>query len=119
MQQIIHALGDQVPITVFGRGVHHNWDELIATGANALSIDWNIDLPRLSQQLPDHIALQGNLDPALLTAAPEVAAEKTRELLDRMQGRSGFIFNLGHGVPPNASVETIAAIAQTVQTYHG
>ena len=76
MQQIIHALGDQVPITVFGRGVHHNWDELIATGANALSIDWNIDLPRLSQQLPDHIALQGNLDPALLTAAPEVAAEK-------------------------------------------
>ena len=119
MQQIIHALGDQVPITVFGRGVHHNWDELIATGANALSIDWNIDLPRFSQQLPDHIALQGNLDPALLTAAPEVAAEKTRELLDRMQGRSGFIFNLGHGVPPNASVETIAAIAQTVQTYHG
>ena len=119
MQQIIHALGDQVPITVFGRGVHHNWDELIATGANALSIDWNIDLPRLSQQLPDHIALQGNIDPALLTAAPEVAAEKTRELLDRMQGRSGFIFNLGHGVPPNASVETIAAIAQTVQTYHG
>ena len=119
MQQIIHALGDQVPITVFGRGVHHNWDELIATGANALSIDWNIDLPRLSQQLPDHIALQGNLDPALLTAAPEVAAEKTRELLDRMQGRSGFIFNLGHGVPPNASVETIAAIAQTVQSYHG
>ena len=119
MQQIIHALDDQVPITVFGRGVHHNWDELIATGANALSIDWNIDLPRLSQQLPDHIALQGNIDPALLTAAPEVAAEKTRELLDRMQGRSGFIFNLGHGVPPNASVETIAAIAQTVQTYHG
>ena len=119
MQQIIHALGDQVPITVFGRGVHQNWDELIATGANALSIDWNIDLPRLSQQLPDHIALQGNIDPALLTAAPEVAAEKTQELLDRMQGRSGFIFNLGHGVPPNASVETIAAIAQTVQTYHG
>ena len=119
MQQIIHALGDQVPITVFGRGVHHNWDELIATGANALSIDWNIDLPRLSQQLPDHIALQGNIDPALLTAAPEVAVEKTLELLDRMQGRSGFIFNLGHGVPPNASVETIAAIAQTVQTYHG
>jgi uroporphyrinogen decarboxylase len=119
MQQIITALGQRVPVTVFGRGVHQNWEQLIQTGANALSIDWNIDLPTLSKQLPSTLALQGNLDPALLTASPSVAIEQTQRLLDGMRDRNGFIFNLGHGVPPNASIETIAAIAQTVQTYHG
>ena len=119
MQQIITALGQRVPITVFGRGVHQNWEQLIQTGANALSIDWNIDLPTLSKQLPSTLALQGNLDPALLTASPSVAIEQTQRLLDGMRDRNGFIFNLGHGVPPNAYIETIAAIAQTVQTYHG
>ena len=119
MQQIITALGQRVPITVFGRGVHQNWEQLIRTGANALSIDWNIDLPALSKQLPLTLALQGNLDPALLIASPAVAIKQTRSLLEGMRGRDGFIFNLGHGVPPNASIETIATITQTVQTYHG
>ena len=119
MQQIITALGQRVPIIVFGRGVHQNWEQLIQTGANALSIDWNIDLPALSKQLPLSIALQGNLDPALLIASPPVAIKQTQRLLEGMRGRNGFIFNLGHGVPPNASIETIAAITQTVQTYHG
>ncbi len=119
MQQITTALGQRVPITVFGRGVHQNWEQLIRTGANALSIDWNIDLPALSKQLPLTLALQGNLDPALLIASPAVAIKQTQLLLEGMRGRDGFIFNLGHGVPPNASIETIAAITQTVQTYHG
>jgi uroporphyrinogen decarboxylase len=118
MQQIIEALNNRVPVTVFGRGVHDNWNDLIRTGANALSIDWNINLPALSQKLPDTLALQGNLDPALLTAPPAVAAEQTRQLLTSMQHRNGFIFNLGHGVPPNAAPETITAIAQTVQQFH-
>ena len=119
MQQIITALGKRVPMIVFGRGVHQNWEQLIQTGANALSIDWNIDLPALSKQLPLTLALQGNLDPALLIASPAVAIKETQRLLEEMRGRNGFIFNLGHGVPPNASIETIAAITQTVQTYHG
>ncbi len=118
MQQIIQSLNNRVPVTVFGRGVHDNWDDLIRTGASALSIDWNINLPALSQKLPDTLAIQGNLDPALLTASPAIAAEQTRQLLTSMQHRNGFIFNLGHGVPPNASPETIAAIAQTVQQFH-
>ncbi|HBO87562.1 MAG TPA: uroporphyrinogen decarboxylase, partial [Verrucomicrobia bacterium] len=109
----------RVPVTVFGRGVHQNWEQLIQTGANALSIDWNINLPALSKQLPSNLALQGNLDPALLTASPAVGIEQTQRLLEGMRGRDGFIFNLGHGVPPNASIETITAITQTVQNYHG
>ena len=102
---------------MFARGVHHNWDELVKTGANALSVDWNVDLLKISHEIPSNIALQGNLDPALLTASPSIATEKTKKLLHSMKNRNGFIFNLGHGVPPNASIETINAVNNTVQSY--
>ena len=118
MQQIIALLVNACLLPSLDE-VHQNWEQLIQTGANALSIDWNIDLPALSKQLPLSIALQGNLDPALLIASPPAAIKETQRLLEGMRGRNGFIFNLGHGVPPNASIETIAAITQTVQTYHG
>jgi uroporphyrinogen-III decarboxylase len=59
-------------------------------------------------------AVQGNMDPALLVAKPEAAIAETRRLLDEMRGRDGFIFNLGHGVPPDAD---IAAITKTVHDF--
>ena len=106
-----------MPVIVFARGVHQNWDELVKTGANALSIDWNVDILKISHEIPSNIALQGNLDPALLTASPSIATEKTKIILDSMKNRNGFIFNLGHGVPPNASIDTINAVNNTVQSY--
>ena len=113
IQRIIQNLKPKVPVTVFARGVHHNWSELIKTGANALSIDWNVDLSKISQEIPSNIALQGNLDPALLTAPPSIATEN-KKYTSQYENRNGFIFNLGHGVPPNASIETINAINNTV-----
>ena len=111
----MRALPASTPVILFARGVHENWDSLAETGAKALGIDWNLDLAAIASKLPAKIAVQGNLDPALLLADPAEAARQTRRLLDRMQGRNGFIFNLGHGVPPNASIEAISAIASTVQ----
>ena len=115
MQQIIDALGGAVPVMVFARNVHHNWDEVVRTGANALSIDWTLNLRNTAEQLPANIAVQGNLDPALLCATPEAAEKETRRILREMQGRNGFIFNLGHGVPPEAQLDCIQAVARTVQ----
>ncbi|MEA2069041.1 MAG: uroporphyrinogen decarboxylase family protein, partial [Verrucomicrobiota bacterium] len=63
------------------------------------------------------VALQGNLDPALLIAKPEVAIAETSRILEEMRGRNGFIFNLGHGVPPEADIASIQAVAQTVQGF--
>lgn len=115
MQQIIDTLPSHIPSIVFGRGVHHDWSELTRTGANVLGIDWNLNLREVCKKLPVDMAVQGNLEPALLLATPEAAAEETRILLDSMHKRDGFIFNLGHGVPPDARIDTIEAIAQTVQ----
>ena len=87
------------------------------TGANALSIDWNINIKKTADFLPKNVAIQGNLDPALLTTNPDAAIVATKIILEDMKNRNGFIFTLGHGVTPNAKIETIQAVTNTVQNY--
>ena len=106
------------PIIVFSLGTHGNWDDLLATGADVLGIDWQFSLADARRRLPADIGLQGNLAPALLSdATPEVVARETRAVLETMRGRNGHIFNLGHGVPPEAKLENIAALVETVKNF--
>ena len=107
-----------VPIIVFSLGTHGNWDDLLATGASVLGIDWQFSLAHARRLLPADIALQGNLAPALLgDATPDIVAKETRAVLEAMRGRKGHVFNLGHGVPPNAKLENIAALVETVRAF--
>lgn len=109
---------NKVPITVFSLGTHDNWNNLVATGANVLGIDWKFSLAAARQLIPEGIGLQGNLNPALLAeATPEAVASETNRLLVEMRGRNGHIFNLGHGVPPTAKLENIAALVETVRSF--
>jgi uroporphyrinogen decarboxylase len=63
------------------------------------------------------IALQGNLDPQVLTTTPEVVSEETRRILEQMRGRNGHIFNLGHGLTPTARLECIEALVAAVRNF--
>jgi len=117
IQQIVAAIGNEVPTIVFARNVHHNWNEVVQTGASALGIDWSIRLSDVCKEIPANVAVQGNLDPALLLAKPEAAAAETQKILEEMRGRNGFIFNLGHGVPPDADIGSIMAVTKTVQNW--
>ncbi len=117
MQQIIEAIDGAVPTIVFARNVHHNFTETVKTGANALGIDWSINLSDVCKEIPDNVAVQGNLDPALLIAEPEAAATEAKRICEEMRRRDGFIFNLGHGVPPEADIASIQAIAEAVQNF--
>ena len=107
-----------VPVIVFSLGTHGNWPDLIATGAEGLGIDWQTSLAEARKLVPGHIAMQGNLSPALISdATPEVVAQATRAALEAMRGRPGHIFNLGHGLTPAAKLENIAALVETVKNY--
>jgi uroporphyrinogen decarboxylase len=107
-----------VPIIVFSPGTHGNWDDLLTTGANVLGVDWQFPLAQARRLLPGNIGLQGNLAPTLLSdSTPEVVAAETSLLLENMRGRKGYIFNLGHGVPPGAKLENIAALVKTVRNF--
>jgi uroporphyrinogen decarboxylase len=118
MQEIISHLGGKVPVIAFSLGTHGSWNDLIATGANVIGIDWQTSLTEARQLIPEHIGLQGNLSPALISdATPEVVAQATRNILESMRGRPGHVFNLGHGLTPAAKLENIAAVVATVKSF--
>ncbi|HEX7652668.1 MAG TPA: uroporphyrinogen decarboxylase, partial [Verrucomicrobiae bacterium] len=117
-REIIGRLGGKVPVIHFSLGTHGNWPDLINSGANVLGIDWQTDLAAIRQQVPAHLALQGNLSPVLLAeATPDVVATETRRVLESMRGRPGHIFNLGHGLTPAAKLENISALVETVKGF--
>ena len=117
MGEIVSALKDQVPVIIFSKGASVNREALEKTGATVLSADWTCDLADFRRALPDHMAVQGNLDPTLLTTTPEAAAAETQRILERMRGLPGHIFNLGHGVTPQAKIDCIEAVRSTVKNF--
>jgi uroporphyrinogen decarboxylase len=117
IKRVIAGLKGNTPVIVFGRGVHGNWDVLLDTGAQVLSVDWTLSLAELRARLPKQVALQGNLDPFLLTTTPAAVRAEAKRLLEDMRGQRGHIFNLGHGVPPDAKLDCIETLVDTVQSF--
>ncbi len=117
IKPIVAALKNAVPVIVFSKDVHGHWQTLVDTGANVLGLDWTVRLADVRAQLPEHVGVQGNLDPSLLLTKPEIVAAETRRILTGMRGARGHIFNLGHGVPPEAKLENIAALVETVKNF--
>jgi uroporphyrinogen decarboxylase len=115
IKQIVNNLKGEVPLIVFSKGSHSNWEDLGGMGASVLGIDWNVDIAQISRFVPKTLAVQGNLDPFLLTTSPEIVAAEAETILRKMAGRPGHIFNLGHGVPPNAKLENIQQLVETVR----
>lgn len=115
MNQIITSLQKRVPVIVFSKGTHGNWKTLVESGAQVIGVDWTVNLAEVAARLPKEVGVQGNLDPILLTTTPEVVARETKRILREMNGRPGHIFNLGHGVPPNARLANIEILVQTVK----
>ena len=116
IKQLVASLKGQVPVIVFAKGVHGNWDDLVATGANVLGVDWNVRLADVRARLPHNVGVQGNLDPFLLSTTPQAVAAETTRILREMHGAPGHIFNLGHGVPPNATLENIQSLVDVVRS---
>jgi len=115
--KIIKGLQNRVPTILFAKG-SREWATLIATRATIISVDHETDILEADRHLSPVVGIQGNLNPALLVkASPEVVQRETTVLLEKMRGRVGYIFNLGHGVPPDAKLENLEVLASTVQQF--
>lgn len=103
MQQIVARLkrdheGMRIPKIVFTKG-GGLWLELIADiGCDAVGLDWTIDIGEARRRVGDKVSLQGNLDPSVLFASPEVIAAEVEKILLSYGAGSGHVFNLGHGI---------------------
>jgi uroporphyrinogen decarboxylase len=117
MKRIIQSLKGEVPVIVFSKGTR-SWKSLAGLGAQVIGIDHEIPISEARRQLPETLALQGNLDPSILAIGDrELVCRETLHLLESMKDSPGWIFNLGHGVPPGASLENIAAMLETIRSF--
>jgi uroporphyrinogen decarboxylase len=114
IRRIVDEIDGQIPVTLFAKGMAHHAEALVSTGARMLSLDWTVDLGKTAEELPVDIAVQGNLDPVILNTTPETTTAACQKILDDMQDRPGHVFNLGHGVLPQAKIECVEAMLSTV-----
>jgi uroporphyrinogen decarboxylase len=105
-----------IPITIFCRGACRYLQQLVALEPTAIGFDWERPLSELRQIVPPHIAIQGNLNPALLKGPLPPLQEEVDSILDSMQGAKGFIFNLGHGVEPDTPVANVKWLVDRVKS---
>lgn len=117
MARISEAVRDEVPVIVFSKGSHQNVSDLVRTKPNVLGADWTTSLVDFRNKLPEKIGVQGNLDPVILQTTPAIVRRETTEILESMRGKTGHIFNLGHGISPAAKIENMEALVSTVQEF--
>jgi uroporphyrinogen decarboxylase len=106
-----------VPAILFTKGGGIWLERIAATGCAGVGVDWTVDLREARQRVGGKVALQGNLDPAVLTAPDAAVREQARRVLDAFGAGPGHIFNLGHGISPQARPEAVAALVDEVRTY--
>jgi len=128
LQKIAAALGrntpdaNRAPLILFGKGNAPHLEALAATGADAIGVDWLIELDDAARRINGRVALQGNLDPATLYGSPDAIRAAVAETLDRYAtgnggSREGHIFNLGHGMSPDMNPEHVAVLVDTVHQH--
>ena len=109
--------GRRVPSILFTKGGGQWLEAMADTGCDALGVDWSTNLQAARARVGTRVALQGNLDPAVLFAPPERVRSEARRVLDAFGTGAGHIFNLGHGISQFTPPESVAALVDEVHTY--
>ncbi|MFW6346065.1 MAG: uroporphyrinogen decarboxylase [Halomonas sp.] len=119
MQRIVEQLprereGRRVPITLFTKGGGQWLEEIAETGCDGVGLDWTTPLDQARRRVGDRVALQGNLDPCMLFANPDVIHREVGRCLAEYGHGPGHIFNLGHGVQPETPPEHVEAMIRAL-----
>jgi len=108
--------GLRVPNIVFTKGGGGWLESIAAIGCDAVGLDWTVDIGAARARVGMRVALQGNLDPAILLSSPQVVQREAAAILASYGKGSGHVFNLGHGISQHTPPENVAALIETVRT---
>jgi uroporphyrinogen decarboxylase len=112
---VLRGLSDAgVPRIHFGVGTHHLLTALAQAGADVVGVDWRTPLDVAAQLVGSGVAVQGNLDPAVLFAPWPVIEAEVRQVLDQSKAAAGHVFNLGHGVLPETDPDILTRVVALV-----
>jgi uroporphyrinogen decarboxylase len=127
MQRVLGGLhrehaGERVPCVVFTKGGSAWLERIAATGCDAIGLDWTIDIGAARQRVGSQVALQGNMDPAILLTTPAAVQKHAADILHSFGFGAGHVFNLGHGVsqftPPDNVQALVEAVHAGSRPYH-
>jgi len=109
--------GQRIPVVLFCKGSNTHLEAQADTGCDALGVDWTISLAEARARVGERVALQGNLDPAVMLTNPEVIESQVKETLASFGRGSGHVFNLGHGITPEVEPQHMTVLTQCVRQY--
>lgn len=122
IRQIVGSLkrengGVRVPSIVFTKG-GGGWLESIAdTGCNAIGLDWTVNIGKAKSRVGARVALQGNMDPAVLLSSAQAVQREAVAILEQFGGGPGHVFNLGHGISQFTPPENVTALIEAVRGF--
>jgi len=122
MQKIVDGLishhdGRDVPVILFTKGGGLWLEKMAGTGCHALGLDWSTDIAAAKGRVGDRVALQGNMDPAVLRADPAVIESQVEAILKGFGPGPGHIFNLGHGITPDINPDHVKVFIDAVHKF--
>ena len=123
MRRIVAGLkkekdGQRIPSIVFTKNGGLWLEKIAAIGCDAVGLDWTIDIGEARRRVGDKVTLQGNLDPNVLFAAPEIVAAEAKKVLDSFgKGDTGHVFNLGHGISQFTPPDSVTALVEAVHSH--
>ena len=107
-------IASKVPTIVFTKGGGQWLPQIASIGCDAIGCDWTTSLAQARLAVKDQVALQGNLDPAILYASPERIRSAVAEVLADFGSGPGHVFNLGHGVTPGVNPDHVKVLVDAV-----
>ncbi len=124
MHKIVDGLirdydGRKVPVILYTKGGGQWLEAMAETGADALGLDWTINIDEARARVGDRVALQGNMDPCMLYASPDRIRQEVASILEQYGHGTGHIFNLGHGIHPEINPEHAGAFITAVTELSG
>jgi uroporphyrinogen decarboxylase len=119
MEKIVHGLareaeGRRVPVILFTKNGGQWLEGMAASGCDALGIDWTTDLKDARARVGHKVALQGNMDPAILHASPERIRAEVGAVLESYGKGPGLVFNLGHGIHQHVDPDKVTVLIEAV-----
>jgi len=122
MERIVAGLtrenqGRRVPVVLFSKGCNTQLEALANSGCDALGVDWTISLAEARRRVGGQVALQGNLDPAVLLADRQAIRREVEATLLSYGPGEGHVFNLGHGITPDVNPGHLAALIEAVREF--
>jgi len=106
-----------VPSIVFTKGGGNWLESMAAIGADAVGLDWTLDIGEARLRAGNRVALQGNLDPSALHGTPDIIRSEVARIIDRYGNHPGHVFNLGHGISQFTHPDNVSVLVDAVHGY--